>query len=243
MAHLGRTGHHRDHPLALPHSTTGTARTSRHSTSCRIQRLTHAHRHRSRRHQIEAIALDDDGGTLLRQSDPVATRRLRRDTLEAVVRLVRTIEKDLADVGTIGVGIPGTISPASGLVKNANSTWLIGRPLAEDLTTRIGRPIRFANDANCFAVSEATDAVPAPGRRSSFGVIARHWNRWRYRRMRPADSGTQRHRRGMGHNPLPWPGPDEWPGPPCYCGRSGCIRDISRSRARASYREPRRREM
>ena len=110
--------------------------------------------------KIEAIALDDDGGTLLRQR--IASPREDYDaTLEAVVSLVRKIEKDLADVGTIGVGIPGTISPVSGLVKNANSTWLIGRPLAEDLTTRLGRPIRFANDANCFAVSEATDGAGA----------------------------------------------------------------------------------
>src|SRR4029453_1164345 len=171
--------------------------------------------------KIEAIALDDDGGTLLRQR--IAAPPEDYDaTLEAVVSLVRKIEKDLADVGTIGVGIPGTISPASGLVKNANSTWLIGRPLAEDLTTGLGRPIRFANDANCFAVSEATDGAGA-GAAVVFGVIVGTGTGGGIVVRGQLTAGPNGIAGEWGHNPLPWPGPDEWPGPPCYCGRSGCM--------------------
>jgi fructokinase len=187
--------------------------------------------------KIEAIALDDDGGTLLRQR--ILSPRDDYDaTLEAVVRLVRTIEKDLADVGTIGVGIPGTISPASGLVKNANSTWLIGRPLAEDLTTRIGRPIRFANDANCFAVSEATDGAGA-GAAVVFGVIVGTGTGGGIVVRGQLTAGLNGIAGEWGHNPLPWPGPDEWPGPPCYCGRSGCIETfLSGPGLARDYREP-----
>ena len=187
--------------------------------------------------KIEAIALDDDGGTLLRQR--IASPREDYDaTLEAVVSLVRKIEKDLADVGTIGVGIPGTISPASGLVKNANSTWLIGRPLAEDLTTRLGRPIRFANDANCFAVSEATDGAGA-GAAVVFGVIVGTGTGGGIVVRGQLTAGPNGIAGEWGHNPLPWPGPDEWPGPPCYCGRRGCIETfLSGPGLARDYREP-----
>jgi fructokinase len=187
--------------------------------------------------KIEAIALDDDGGTLLRQRIP-SPRDDYDATLEAVVRLVRTIEKDLADVGTIGVGIPGTISPASGLVKNANSTWLIGRPLAGDLTTRLGRPIRFANDANCFAVSEATDGA-GTGAAVVFGVIVGTGTGGGIVVRGQLTAGPNGIAGEWGHNPLPWPGPDEWPGPPCYCGRSGCIETfLSGPGLSRDYREP-----
>jgi fructokinase len=171
--------------------------------------------------KIEAIALDDDGETLLRQRIP-SPRDDYDATLEAVVGLVRQIENDLADVGTIGVGIPGAISPANGLVKNANSTWLIGRPLADDLTARLGRPIRFANDANCFAVSEATDGAGA-GAAVVFGVIVGTGTGGGIVVRGQLTAGANGIAGEWGHNPLPWPGPDEWPGPPCYCGRSGCI--------------------
>jgi fructokinase len=171
--------------------------------------------------KIEAIALDDDGRTLLRRRIP-SPRDDYDATLVAVVDLVRQIEEDLADVGTIGIGIPGTISPASGLVKNANSTWLIGRPLADDLTTKFGRPIRFANDANCFAVSEATDGAGA-GAAVVFGVIVGTGTGGGIVVRGQLTAGPNGIAGEWGHNPLPWPGPDEWPGPPCYCGRSGCI--------------------
>lgn len=187
--------------------------------------------------KIEAIALDDDGQTLFRQR--IASPRDDYDaTLEAVVGLVWQIEKDLADVGTIGVGIPGTISPASGLVKNANSTWLIGRPLAEDLITRLGRPIRFANDANCFAVSEATDGAGA-GAGVVFGVIVGTGTGGGIVVRGQLTAGPNGIAGEWGHNPLPWPGPDEWPGPTCYCGRSGCIETfLSGPGLARDYREP-----
>jgi fructokinase len=187
--------------------------------------------------KIEAIALDDDGEMLFRQRIP-SPRDDYDATLEAVVGLVRQIEKDLADVGTIGVGIPGAISPASGLVKNANSTWLIGRPLAEDLTTRLGRPIRFANDANCFAVSEATDGAGA-GAAVVFGVIVGTGTGGGIVVHGQLTTGPNGIAGEWGHNPLPWPGPDEWPGPPCYCGRSGCIETfLSGPGLARDYREP-----
>jgi fructokinase len=171
--------------------------------------------------KIEAIALDDDGEMLLRRRIP-SPRDDYNATLEAVVGLVRQIEKDLADVGSIGVGIPGTISPANGLVKNANSTWLIGRPLADDLTARLGRPIRFANDANCFAVSEATDGAGA-GAAVVFGVIVGTGTGGGVVVRGQPLVGPNGIAGEWGHNPLPWPSRDEWPGPPCYCGRTGCI--------------------
>ena len=171
--------------------------------------------------KIEAIALDDDGGTLLRRriSSP---RDDYNATLEAVVGLVRHIERDLGEVGTVGVGIPGTISPASGLVKNANSTWLIGRPLADDLAGRLGRPVRFANDANCFTVSEATDGAGV-GAAVVFGVIIGTGTGGGVVVRGHLAVGPNGIAGEWGHNPLPWPGPDEWPGPLCYCGRRGCI--------------------
>src|SRR5262245_59090179 len=108
--------------------------------------------------KIEAIALGDDGRELSRRR--IATPRGSYEgTLDAIANLVRDVEHDVGERGTVGVGIPGAISPATGLVKNANSTWLNGRPLAEDLPRRLDRPVRFANDANCFILSEATDGA------------------------------------------------------------------------------------
>src|SRR5476651_1021137 len=105
--------------------------------------------------KIEGIAIGDDGVELLRRR-VASPRGDYASTLAAVAGLVHDLERELATHGRVGVGIPGTISPATGLVKNSNSTWLIGQPLAEDLTRVLDRPIRFANDANCFALSEAT---------------------------------------------------------------------------------------
>ncbi len=103
------------------------------------------------------------GGSHLRE----ATTRARSS---AVAGLVREIEQEIGEAGSVGVGIPGTISPATGLIKNSNSTWLNGQALAEDLSRLLDRPVRFANDANCFALSEATDGAAA-GARVVFGVI------------------------------------------------------------------------
>src|SRR5947207_4290816 len=108
--------------------------------------------------KIEAVALDDRSNVLARRR--VATPRDDYDaTLSAIVGLVRAVETDTGATGTVGVGIPGTISPATGLVKNANSTWLNGRPLDKDMERALGRPVRVENDANCLALSEAADGA------------------------------------------------------------------------------------
>src|SRR5947209_8111030 len=110
--------------------------------------------------KIEGIAIADDGAERLRQRIPASRGDYSR-TLAAVAGLVHDIERKLCAQGTVGVGIPGTISPATGRIKNSNSVWLIGQPLADDLPRLLDRPVRFANDANCFALSEATDGAAA----------------------------------------------------------------------------------
>src|SRR5262249_42325563 len=118
--------------------------------------------------KIEGIALSSSGDELVRQR--VATPREYEGSITAVVQLVRDLERAAGSTGTLGIGIPGTIVPDSGLVKNANSVWLNGRPLGRDLEHRLGRPVRIMNDANCFALSEATDGAGARAR-VVFGVI------------------------------------------------------------------------
>jgi fructokinase len=171
--------------------------------------------------KIEAIALDDAGREIARRriATPAADYAA---TVAAIAGLVAEIERDRGQRGTVGVGIPGAVSPATGLVKNANSVWLIGRPFHRDLAAALGRPVRLANDANCFAVSEAVDGAGA-GAAVVFGVIL----------GTGVGGGIAIHGRPLtgpnaiagewGHNPLPWPRDDERPGRPCYCGRRGCL--------------------
>lgn len=171
--------------------------------------------------KIEAIALDRDHHELARQR--VATPRDDYDaTLDAIVRLVYEMERATGRRGTVGVGMPGTISPATGLVKNANSVWLNGRRLADDLPARLERPVRFANDANCFTLSEATDGAAA-GVHIAFGVIIGTGTGGGITIDGHVLVGHNAVSGEWGHNPLPWPHPGEWPGYACYCGRSGCI--------------------
>jgi len=118
--------------------------------------------------------------------------------------------------------MPGVISPATGLVKNANSTWLIGHPFAADLSARLGREVRCANDANCFALSEAVDGAAA-GARTVFGVIVGTGTGGGIVVDGRVLTGPNAIAGEWGHNPMPWPFEDEWPGPDCYCGRTGCI--------------------
>jgi fructokinase len=118
--------------------------------------------------------------------------------------------------------MPGVVSPASGLVKNANSTWLNGRPLTEDLAARLGRPVRLANDANCLALSEATDGAAA-GLPVVFGVIIGTGVGGGLVVNGQVVTGANAIAGEWGHNALPWPDDGEWPGPACYCGRTGCI--------------------
>jgi fructokinase len=171
--------------------------------------------------KIEAVALDDDGRELGRRRVP--TPRHDYDaTLAAIARLVHELEQSTGRSGTLGVGMPGAISPASGLVKNANTTWLIGRAFDRDLAARLGRPVRCANDANCFALSEAVDGAGA-GSRVVFGVIVGTGTGGGVVVDRKVLTGPNAIAGEWGHIPLPWPQPGEWPGPPCYCGKTGCV--------------------
>jgi fructokinase len=172
--------------------------------------------------KIEIIALDREGRDLLR----LRTDTPRGDylaTLNTIATLVQRADDMLGARGdTVGVGIPGVESPATGLIKNANSTWLIGRDFRGDLTRTLGRPVRLANDANCFAVSEATDGAGA-GAKTVFGaILGTGVGGGIVIDGRPL-VGANAIAGEWGHNPLPWPEDNERPGPPCYCGRSGCI--------------------
>jgi len=170
--------------------------------------------------KIEIIALDDSGAECFRRR--IATPREDYEaTLAAVVGLVQEAEK-IVGRSTVGIGTPGAISPATGLMKNANSTWLIGRPLGEDMSRALGREIRIANDANCFALSEAVDGAAA-GAAVVFGVIVGTGTGGAIVVDRRVVAGANAIAGEWGHNPMPWPAPEEWPGPACYCGRTGCI--------------------
>lgn len=170
--------------------------------------------------KIESIVLEgSDERVRMRVDTP---RDDYAATLEAVASLVETLERRTGVRGSVGVGIPGTTSPDTGLVKNANSVWLIGRPLAADLERRLDRPVRLANDANCFAVSEAVDGAAA-GSAVVFGVIAGTGVGAGIVVRGEVLNGPNGIAGEWGHNPLPWPEDDERPGLPCYCGRHGCI--------------------
>lgn len=171
--------------------------------------------------KIEGVALDGDGREVhrLRIDTPAGNYKA---TVDAVCALVREIEEEVGAEGTVGVGMPGSISPATGLIKNANSTWLIGHPFHRDLEKCLGRPVRIANDADCFAVSEAHDGAAA-GRRLVFGVILGTGVGGGIAYRGEAILGANAIAGEWGHNPLPWPRDDERPGRECYCGRQGCM--------------------
>jgi len=171
--------------------------------------------------KIEGIAIADEGVERLRRRIP-APRHNYQATLSAITGLVADIEREIRARGSVGVGIPGAISPATGLVKNANSTWLIGQPLADDLQRLLGRPVRLANDANCFALSEATDGAAA-GAPSVFGVIIGTGTGGGLVVNGRVVTGANAIAGEWGHNPLPARRDDERPGPKCYCGRRGCV--------------------
>jgi fructokinase len=171
--------------------------------------------------KIEAIALGGDGHELARLRMPTP-RHDYRGTMEAIESLVTEIERAAGARGTVGVGIPGTISPVTGLVKNANSTWLNGQHLSKDLSAVLERPVRFANDANCFALSEAIDGAGA-GAAVVFGVILGTGCGGGIVVNQQVLVGPNAIAGEWGHNPLPRPREGEWPGPPCYCGQTGCL--------------------
>jgi len=171
--------------------------------------------------KTEAIALDHQGQVKVRQR--VASPK---GNYEATVRnirdLVLTIEEQAGETGSIGIAIPGTVSPTTGLIMNANSTWLIGHPFDQDLEAALGRPVRLANDANCFALSEAVDGA---GQQANvvFGVIIGTGTGGGVVVERKVITGPNSIAGEWGHNSLPWMDESEFPGPPCYCGLRGCI--------------------
>lgn len=170
--------------------------------------------------KIEAIALADDGAIRARRRVP-APRGDYRATVAAIRDLVQATEADAGEAGPVGVGIPGTISPATGLIKNANSVWLIGHALDNDLAAATGRRIRLANDANCFALSEASDGA-GHGHAVVFGAILGTGCGSGIVVDGRVISGPNAIAGEWGHIPLPWREADELPGPLCYCGKYGC---------------------
>ena len=171
--------------------------------------------------KIELIALDAAGGERLRRR--VATPQGDYPaTLDAIAALVEDAEAALGAISRVGIGTPGAISKATGLLKNSNSTCLNGRPLLQDLERRLGRPVRIRNDADCFALSEASDGAAA-GAGVVFGVILGTGVGAGIVVDGKPLSGPNAIAGEWGHNPLPWPQDGERPGPGCYCGRAGCI--------------------
>lgn len=171
--------------------------------------------------KIEIIALDDAGNTLARRR--VATPQGDyAATLQAVAGLVEAVETELGRRGTVGVGTPGAVSKASGLMKNANSTCLNGQPLPDDLRRLLGREVRTANDANCLALSEAVDGAAA-GAEVVFAVILGTGVGGGIVVRGQLLSGINSIAGEWGHNPLPLPTGADLPLPACYCGRAGCI--------------------
>ncbi len=171
--------------------------------------------------KIEAAVLDR-AGTVRRRRRVATPSGDYRATIVAIAALVSALEHDLGAGATVGIAMPGAISPLNGLVKNANSTCLNGRPLKRDLEAALGRPVRLANDANCFTLSEATDGAAA-GLATVFGIILGTGVGGGIAVSSEILAGANAIAGEWGHTPLPWPAPDELPGPPCYCGRRGCI--------------------
>ena len=170
--------------------------------------------------KIEGIALD--GEHVLARRRVQTPRDDYEGTIRAIVDLVGALRQETGKHGSIGIGIPGAISEHTGLVKNANSVWLIGHPLDRDLERAFGEPVRLSNDANCFALSEATDGA-AKGARCVFGVIVGTGTGGGIVVNGRVLTGANAIAGEWGHNPMPWPFDDEWPGPDCYCGQTGCI--------------------
>lgn len=171
--------------------------------------------------KIEVAALAPTGVVMARRR--IATPRDDyKGAVTLVADLVRAIEADLGEAGTVGIGIPGTLSPTTGLVINANSVWLNGQAFDRDMEAALGRPVRVENDANCFAVSEAVDGAGA-GADVVWGVIIGTGAGSGIAIRGRALGGRNRIAGEWGHNPLPRPRDDERPGPLCHCGRAGCV--------------------
>lgn len=175
--------------------------------------------------KIEIIALDDSGTECYRER--IATPQHNyAATVDAITTLVDNAEKQTTQQATVGIGIPGAISPATGLVKNANSTWLIGKPLKNDLQNKLNREIKIENDANCFVVSEATDGA-AKNADTVFGVIIGTGTGGGICIHKQVLTGCNAIAGEWGHNPLPWQDNLDVEQiknqQPCYCGKPDCI--------------------
>jgi len=171
--------------------------------------------------KIEAALLDRDG--VIRARARVPTPRDYAGSIAAIAGLIGETEAiGGARAATVGLAIPGSLSPLTGLVRNANSTWLNGKPLREDLAHALGRPVRLANDANCFALSEAVDGAAA-GARVVFGVIIGTGCGGGVAIDGKVIDGASGVAGEWGHIPLPWPTEEEFSGPECWCGRRGCM--------------------
>jgi len=174
--------------------------------------------------KTEVIALSDKGEQLFRHRLPTP-RNDYQQTIETIATLVAMAEKETGQSGSVGMGIPGSISPYTGVVKNANSTWLNGQPFDKDLSRRLNRDVRLANDANCLAVSEAVDGA-AKGAQTVFAVIIGTGCGAGVAINGRAHIGGNGTAGEWGHNPLPWMDEDELryrAEVPCYCGKQGCI--------------------
>ena len=170
--------------------------------------------------KTEVIALD--GNTEVYRKRLATPAGDYQATLQTIVDLVSTLESALGQQGTVGIATPGAVSPANGRIKNSNSTCLIGQALQQDLEQLLGHPVRMANDADCFALSEAVDGA-AKHVASVFGVILGTGTGGGIIINGKLLIGCNALAGEWGHNPLPWPRQDELPGPDCYCGKQGCI--------------------
>ncbi|WP_417797459.1 ROK family protein [Terasakiella pusilla] len=171
--------------------------------------------------KTEILCLSPDGQEVLRKRIPSPQGNYSA-TVTAIRDLVLSAEQETGHKGTVGIGIPGSISKHTRRVKNANSTWLIDHPLQDDLSQALERDVRMANDANCFALSEATDGAAQEGQ-SVFGVILGTGVGGGLVVEKQILNGLNGVAGEWGHNPLPWALEGEQPGQPCYCGQSGCI--------------------
>ena len=171
--------------------------------------------------KIAGIVLTDDG-SIAAQSRLDTPKGDYGKTIDAIATLVDELTIRAQGDASVGIGIPGSLSPATGRLQNGNSTWLNGKPLDKDIEKAIKRPVRIANDANCFALSEATDGAGA-GAASVFGVILGTGCGGGLVIDRRIVNGPRSIGGEWGHNPLPWPEPHEYPGPRCWCGRNGCM--------------------
>ena len=171
--------------------------------------------------KIEVVALDAQG-VIVRRKRIATPQGDYRQSVQAIAGLVVALEDELGISGTVGIGVPGSISPTTGLIRNANSTCLNGKPLKQDVEQLLKRPVAVSNDANCFALSESTDGAAA-GASSVFAVIIGTGTGSGMVINGRVINGANGIAGEWGHNPLPWPSSAENPGPDCWCGLQGCI--------------------